>query len=310
MNEKNGYFVLSTNRVLSVSVSFNSEYQTNTALIEMFGELATQNAIVVDYMLKLDTSTKKFTIAAEAIRDKAAKDFSVAASAMSAYGAKHNNTVLEGMDRFTFSELRRSSLSKQLTDSAKIMEIITQNASNLESVDIDTSFISILTTDQTQIESIPLVPQNMIDQHKNDNTLLVSEIDIMRAILDKQIDKAMQIYRIKNLPFYLAYTAARKVRHHHLKRKLPVADTETTTGILELLVLEKNTESPLSGVKLLISRLNLIMESDQDGETYTDKLTPGNYQAKLSSEGYKDIEFVFVIEAGKTCTLQFLMEKI
>ena len=93
-----------------------------------------------------------------------------------------------------------------------------------------------------------------------------------------------------------------------MKRKAVVPDPETTTGILELLLLFKDSMEPAAGVSFVVSSLNISEISDAEGETYNDELVPGTYHGKLSLEGYKDIEFDFTIEAGKTCTLQFLME--
>ena len=163
-----------------------------------------------------------------------------------------------------------------------------------------------MSDDITQMEHLTVIPQNIIDDHKNDKIQFVALLDEMRKTL-VQTDKLMQLYRLKNIGFYLAYIAARKVRHHHLKRKLVVVDTETTTGILELLILDKTNVEPLGGVKLMIAALNLVTESDEDGETYTDCIAPATYQGKLMMDGYTTIDFDFVIEAGKTCSKQFLM---
>ena len=306
MEDQHGYFILSTNQILAVRDQYQAAFSTNQALSGLFDTLVLQKKSADVLALKLDTSTKESTLASEAIRDKAATDLSIAAAVASGYGAGNNNTDLKDLGRFTYTELRKCTLAKQLTDSKKIMGLINQHAAVLAHSGIDAGMIADLNDDVTQMEHLTVIPQNIIDEHKNDKVQFAALMDEMRKTL-VQIDKLMQLYRLKNMNFYLAYTAARKVRHHHLKRKLAVVDTETTTGILELLILDKTTEEPLAGAKLMVAALNLVVESDEDGETYTDCIAPATYQAKMMMDGYATIDFDFVIEAGKTCSKQFLM---
>ncbi|MEI8201546.1 MAG: hypothetical protein WCH34_00925 [Bacteroidota bacterium] len=308
MEDKNGYFLLSTDRFIALKAIFQSELDNNSELSEMFDHIIADQATAKGMALKLETSTIVFTKTSNAIRDKAAEDFSITASTMSGYGVKNNIDILSGMKRYTFSEIRGSSLTHQVTACNKIKEVIENYKVPLESIGIDAAIRNLLADDITKMGQLTAIPQDMIDQHAIDNKLFNDHLDLMRKKFREQIDKAMQIYRIKNINFFMAYTAARKVRHHHLKRKLKEVDLETTTGTLELLILEKTTLEPMVGVKLVVALLNLVAESDEDGETYTDEIKPGTYQGKLFFDGYQTIDFEFVIEAGKTCTLQFQME--
>jgi len=131
---------------------------------------------------------------------------------------------------------------------------------------------------------------------------------LTKKILDKEMEPFMEIYRQEFVEFYLAYLAARKVRHHHMKRKAKLPDLETTTGTVELLVLDKVRMEPLAGVNFMVMALNLSESTDMDGETYNDEIAPGSYAGVLSCDGYKSMSFDFVIKAGETSTLQFLME--
>jgi len=104
----------------------------------------------------------------------------------------------------------------------------------------------------------------------------------------------------------LAYTAARKVGHHHLKRK--IVPQLPTTGTLETMVVMKTTLAPVKGATLVIERVENTYITDADGETYTAGLAPGLYHARIVKTDCKDIVFDFSIVAGKTCALQFIME--
>jgi uncharacterized protein YcgL (UPF0745 family) len=160
-----------------------------------------------------------------------------------------------------------------------------------------------------KLQNLTKVPQNMIDNHKNTKILFLIKLDEMHKLLEEQIDGTMELYRIVNMGFYLMYTASRKVRHHHRKRKLPEIKEVITTGTLELMVLEKNTTEPLVNAKLLLAKLNLTLDVDMDGEVFKGDLEPDTYNASLICEGFEDIYFVFKIEAGKTTAMQFLMVK-
>jgi len=309
MEDKHSYFLLSLARSIATSVKFSSELTTNTVVAGLFNTLTTQNITANKMAMDLETSTKIYTKESDAVRDKSAQEISIAAQVASGFGAGNDNTDLKDLKRFTYWELRKSTLKQQITDSKMIMALIGTNATDLDGAGIDAALITSLNNGVTKMESLTAIPQNMIDLHKNNKILFEDFLDGIKKILDEQLDKAMLIYKLKNMAFYLAYLAARRVRHHHLKRKPKVIDPETLTGILELMVLYKDTLDPAAGVSLVVQLLSISETTDEDGETYNDELKPGTYHGKLTMDGYKDVEFDFTIEAGKTCSLQFLMEK-
>lgn len=310
MEDKYGYAMLSDSRVISTGKKFQTELDANEFLDGLFAQLTTNHTEEENLAIKLDVSTKEFTKEGVAIRDKAAFEFSIAASVASAYGTNKNITALVELNKYTYWFIRKSTLDDQLIHSKKILEVIGLNSAGLTTAGINAAMITTLTNDITQMNQLALVPQDMIDAHKATKTEFVNHMAASKIFMDTQLDKAMQLYRITNMDFYLLYTASRRARHHHMKRKLPIPDPETTTGILELMVLFKDSMESAAGVNFVVALLNIAETTDEDGETYNDLLAPGTYHGKLSLEGYNDIEFDFTIEAGKTCALQFLMEKV
>lgn len=258
--------------------------------------------------IKLDVSTKEFTKEGLAIRDKSAFEFGIAASVASAYGTTNHITALIELNKYTQWFIRKTLLDDQLIHCKKILEVISAHSAALAGAGINAAFITTLTDDITQMQALTVIPQDMIDAHKATKIEFVDHMEKSKKFLDKEMDKAMELYRITNMSFYLLYIASRRTRHHHMKRKLIAPDTETTTGILELLILFKEGLGPAAGTSLVVTGLNISEIADEEGETYNDGIVPGTYHGKLSMEGYKDIEFDFTIEAGKTCMLQFLME--
>ncbi len=310
MEDKHGYQVVSYGRILGLTTKFPDEFAANAGLKAMFDQFQIKKDAADKSLLKLDTSTKAHTASGKAIKEKAATDFNIAAFIGSGYGASNNKDDLKGLSVFTFTRLRNGSVKNQITDSKKILEIITPYADDLEDNGYDAALAAMLTDDLTQLETLTQVPQDMIDAHKAEKIIFVDHLNATNTFIEEQLDKTMKQYKIKNMAFYLSYLAARKVRHHHMKRPLVIPDPETTTGILELLVLFKDSMDPAAGVSLVVALLNISETTDAEGETYNDELAPGTYHGKLSLEGYKDIEFDFTIEAGKTCDLQFLMEAL
>jgi hypothetical protein len=308
MEDKYGYQVLSVGRTLGLTSKFPAEFAANVGLKALFDKLEDKNDLAIKSMLKLDTSTKAHTASGIAIKEKAATDFSIVASIASGYGAGNNNDDLKGLDRFTFTRLRNGSVVNQIADCAKIKEVINPFLTDLANNGLDAALVTLINDDLTQLETLTQVPQDMIDAHKAEKIIFVDIMDGIRKFEDEEVDKIMKQYKLKNMSFYLNYIAARKVRHHHMKRKLKLPDAETTTGTLETMLLFKDSMEPAKGASLVVAALNISITADEDGETYNDELAPGTYHGKISMEGYKDIEFDFTIEAGKTCDLQFLLE--
>jgi hypothetical protein len=310
MEDKYAYEVVSVGRTLNLTSKFPAEFTANVGLKAMFDKLQIQSDLAVKSMIKLDTSTKAHTESGKAIKEKAATDFSIVASIASGFGAGNNKDDLKNLARFTFSKLRNASVVNQITDSKKIKEIIGPYLTELADNGLDAALVTLIGDDLTQLETLTQVPQDMIDAHKAEKIIFVDILAGIRKFEDEQLDKTMQQYKIKNMSFYLNYIAARKVKHHHMKRKLVLPDEETTTGILEIMLLFKDTMSAAAGANVVIPLLNISETTDEDGETYNDEIAPSTYHGQISMEGYKDIEFDFTIEAGKTCDLQFLLEKI
>ena len=256
--------------------------------------------------LKLAGSTKEFTKAGKAIRSKAAEDLSIAAMVASGYGAAHAITLLKNLNVYTKSALRYDTLENQILNSKKIMEDITPSATVLATIGLDAAMMTLFTDDIAKLETLTVIPQDMIRAHKNEKILMETDMADDKKFLVEQLDKVMQLYKIKNMAFYLTYTAARRVMHHHIKRKLKPVDP--TTGTLEIMALAKSDLEAMVGATFLVESLGLTMMTDADGEIFKDGFAPGLYHGKLSKEGFKDVVFDFTIVAGKTCAVQFLME--
>lgn len=310
MEDKYMYNYESKRRVLDVAPRFNNELTANTGLAAMFAKLQIQTDDAGQSLILLDTSTKAHTKAGIAIKEKAALSFSIGASIATGYGNGNQIDDLKDLSEFTYSALIECSTVNQNTHSQKILDVIGGYATELANNGLDAAFTTLLHDDLHQLETLSKVPKNMIEAHKNTKIMFVKNLADSDKFEEEELDKTMQLYRIRNMAFYLAYTAARKARHHHTKRKFIAPDAETTTGILELMLLFKDTMEPAAGASFVVALLNISTTADEDGETYNDGLKPGTYHGQISMDGYKTIEFDFTIEAGKTCDLQFLLEKV
>ncbi len=312
MTDESIYFMESEKRIADLKnmPAYLAEINATPACLDLFTREEQFLTTSLEYQLKLNKSSKAFTIAGVEIREVVATDFGITASVMSSYGEKINNADLKGLTAYTYTKLNKEKVLDQLNDCKHILGLITTHAAGLVGYKIDAKYITGLQGLVAQLEQISKLPQDIIKQRAIDNTMYEDHEKLTKKFFEKEMDPFMEIYRKEYVEFYLAYVAARKVRHHHLKRKAILPDVETTTGILELLVLDKVSMEPLPGVQLLIASLNIVETFDEDGETYNDKIAPGSYQAKMFMEGYKDIEFSFVIEAGKYTTLQFVMEAV
>lgn len=309
MDDKTIYFMQSMKRTIGVGETFQSDLSNNPALATMFATLKDYESTAVDLSSKLYTTSKNATADSEALRDQSAQLLSIIASAASSYGKEVSIISLIELERFTFTSLRKSPAGIQIGQSKELFAVLDQYKVELKNCGIDDQMIDDAQKSIEKMETAAALPADIIDKHKNDKIMLNNHIDLCSKHL-KKMDDAMEIYRVKNLAFYLAYTASRKVRHHHIKRKAKTDNAETTTGFLELLIIDKASSEAIAGAKLTIAVLNIVNESDADGETYNDMLPIGTYQAKLSLDGYAEINFDFEIEAGKTCSKQFLMEKL
>jgi hypothetical protein len=81
------------------------------------------------------------------------------------------------------------------------------------------------------------------------------------------------------------------------------------SGILDLTVFDKLTGNPISGAKLTIPALNFQGTTSSSGKLLKNELAAGSYEAYLTCDTYKRLDFTFTIETKQTTILQLYMEK-
>lgn len=293
---------------LKSNTAFNTEITGTPATLDLFTRAEGYKTEKDNWQQKLVISSKAYTKIGQDKKDENARVFSDTAAVMKSYGEKITNADLMNLKKMTFTKLMNESVKQQLIDNNYILGLIEIHKTPLIGYKIDTAYKANLVALTADLESLCQLPLAVIEQHANDKKTYENMEKNAKKFYDAEMDPYMRIYRNAMVSLFLAYTASRRVRHHHLKRKPKVIDPETTTGILEIMLLFKASMDPAAGANYFISGLGISGTTDEDGETYDDELKPGTYHGKISMEGYKDIEFDFTIEAGKTCALQFLLE--
>jgi hypothetical protein len=312
MEDVNIYFIESQRRLVDMKTNpdYQGEISGTPATKQLFIRTEDDYNISLGWQQKLLVSSKPFTVAGVDIKSLAALNFSATAKAMSSYGVKISNSTLIGLKSLSYTKLYRKTTTALSADCENILALISQHAAGLADYKIDAPFTAKLVIIAKDLKDLTKLPLAVVTKHANDYDEYMLHEKKVRKFFDTEMDTFMQIYRLTDMGLYLAYLAARRSRHHHLKRKAKPIDPETTTGMLELLLLLKDSMAPAAGVNFVIVSLSISESSDEDGEIYIDGLAPGTYHGKLSMEGYKDIEFDLTIEAGKTCSMQFLMEAV
>jgi len=309
MEDSSLYYIESEARVMDLDLVevFHDEIVATGACTDFFGRGKGFYLEHLDWQQKLEKSSKQFTIAGVDIKVVCATNFSITASVMSSYGVKIEDSDLIGLKKFTYSVLNKKTPVAMLADCRNIISFIEPNLEGLGDYRIDEDYRDNLVDLADKLETLSKLPLAVIKQHANDKKQFEASEKKSRKFYDTEFDPFMEIYRIVDVSFYLAYTAARKVRHHHLKRKKP-AGPVPTTGTLETMVVMKTTLLPVAGATLVIERVEKTYITDADGETYTGGLLPGLHHGKIVKKDCNDIVFDFTIVAGKTCAMQFVME--
>ena len=310
MEDKSLYGIEMQGRIVGfvTDVRFQAEIHDTPACSDLFTRAGVYHIESLNWQQKLEKSPKQFTIAGVDVKELAATNFSITAMVMSSYGMKINNTDLIGLNAFTYSNLVKKTPVAMLADLRYIFNFIEPNAEALADYKIDEDYTTELETLANKFEAVTKLPQAVIKQHADDKKQWVEKEKEINKFYDKEFDTFMQIYRIADVTFYLAYTSARHVRHHHLKRKAPPIVPIPTTGTLETYVVMKITLVPLAEVSLFIDDNEVAILTDGNGETYSSGLAPGVHHGKLVKTDLKDVVFDFTIVAGKTSALQFMME--
>lgn len=312
MEDKNIYTIEMEKRVVDIknNINYSAEINGTPAALDLFTRAEGFLTESLDWQQKLEKSTKSYTVAGIEIKAAAATEFNITATVMSSYGVKIGNSDLIGLKSYTYSKLNHEGAVAQLADCNYILALIAAHSAGLADYKIDAAYTLRLVELVKKLDELTKLPQDVLKQHANDKKQYDDLERKIKKFYDTEMDPFMKVYRIANINLFLAYTAARKVRHHNMKRKPIVVDPEITTGILELLVLNKESMEAAAGVGFVVTALNVSGSTDGDGEIYTDGIVPGVYHGKLFFDGYKDVEFDFTIVAGKTCGMQFLMEKV
>jgi hypothetical protein len=81
------------------------------------------------------------------------------------------------------------------------------------------------------------------------------------------------------------------------------------TGTLDLLVLDAATGNPLSGALLSVPSISYQATTPASGKLLKNDLDSGTYEAILTCNNYKPLNFTFTIKNNETISLQYSMEK-
>ena len=308
MSDKKVYFHTMVNRV-----SFGcSENQTIVdKLLAFKNQVVTLNGFKTEaegyFQIIGDGSTNEITIENTSFKMEVSNPFSIAASLLGAYGTSVGNPILINMKHYTYNVLFTSKPQELKTTLAIILKAIDDFKIPLAAFGFDTVYVAKLIALDVKYSGSVLPPQNAIEARKIANELLDTCQEKTQIHLATLMDPTAEFFKMNDNAFYLLYRSTRKVTHHHMHVKVPIAPT-SLTGNLSVSIMDKLTGMPKQGVTLSVLQLNYIGLSTIDGETNIIDILPGTYAGKLSCTGCVDIDFNFTIVKGEETLLGFMME--
>ena len=144
--------------------------------------------------------------------------------------------------------------------------------------------------------------------HRHNVTLRIDEL--MREIdhlMKRRLDTAMVVIRNSHPMLYHDYLGSRRVMDTGHRRK-KTAEADPSVGYLFVTVRGVSDNVVIEGARLLVDE-TLIDETDEDGETYAEKLSPGTHRVRVECEGYTAYETNVSIESGDEMTLEVMLEE-
>ncbi len=303
------YFMSSVTRILISGVTFTLTVAKSVAFSDNMTSLGAKKLTADGYIMLLEDKTSGITTENLSLKRGLSIGFSIAGSLISAHGASIGDGELTAMDRYTFSELYRTKPDQVTASMASILAVIEANKVALAAHGITAPIILKLKAYNTAYSGKKENTKIAIDVHKDTKKLLDALIVDMKKDITTQMDKNAEFFRFDDMEYYLTYTSARKIAHHHMHDKTPVTP-DATTGNLALTAMNKATGELMSEVEFAVLSINYIAKTDINGEIAKDKLLPGEYTGTLSCPGFATINFTFNINIGEFTELGFMMEAV
>ncbi|MFH0893446.1 MAG: carboxypeptidase-like regulatory domain-containing protein, partial [Bacteroidota bacterium] len=103
------------------------------------------------------------------------------------------------------------------------------------------------------------------------------------------VDKMMLVFKDSNDRFYMRFKNSRQIidSGHKKSKTESEASAEAMKALVNISIIDANTNLPVEGAKVILGADNLTDESDEDGYSLIEAIEGGTHNLRIECEGYE-----------------------
>jgi hypothetical protein len=219
-------------------------------------------------------------------------------SILSFYASTVNNQKLLKKINFTRSELRNARDNELPGMSEQVHAEAVANAAAVLPFGLTAAMTAALLASLTSYVDHIARPRQALTETSAATEQLPPLFTSTTKLLEEQLDKGMELYRVSNPDFYTQYFNARII-----------VNSPTLTRSLQASFKDSVTNLPLEHVKVQVD-LDIFRRSSELGNIRVQSLDEGPHQLKANLPGYNEVIVNFNVITGETTKLTVLLVKI
>ncbi|MFH0894116.1 MAG: carboxypeptidase-like regulatory domain-containing protein [Bacteroidota bacterium] len=271
--------------------------EEEAALINTIAELAnsvqavkTKEAELEHIIEEQELSIMGVTENKNRIKEKLVRETVHVAGSIYAYASKTENYSLMGEVRVTDTFLKRKPDHMLIPFCQGIYDLAMNIGTViLNSYGADNTVLSEMNTVLDKFKLEAEAPEVANSRSVSNNRKIAKLIREIRLLWTNEVDKMMLVFRDTNDRFYMEFENARQIidTGHHKSNVESEASVEAMKALVNISVIDANTNLPVEGATVTLGKDNLTDESDEDGYSLIEAIDGGTHNLRIECEGYE-----------------------
>jgi hypothetical protein len=217
------------------------------------------------------------------------------------------DAVLEDAVDFKLFELMRMRRQTMINECENILKSGTDNEAALGDYGVDSAILAALADAVTDFKKKCNDPVEFREKRKTSTARLSGLMDKATQVLCRKVDRLIYLLPDIYADFRKLYANARIIIN--LPGKLRGSTPLAGTGMIDGRICSAFDESPVESALVYLVELDLMVESDEDGDYYFEEVPAGTYTLKVFADSYAEAtkESVEILDAAEV-TVDFDLE--
>jgi hypothetical protein len=254
------------------------------ALHDAFAKFVGKMSFIETIVIALQTEAKSFTAAKNNAKEDLVNKTDIVASGLRSLAHALGDEPLMIEVRFSPKRMLKQRYDVLIGKCNSILAIANAHNTELVNHGVDSNVITALSGAISAYVLKSQEPRKASDMRKEYNAELAAALKELTDLLKNEMDPMVHILPDLNTAFKGVYINARAIYDRHGKRRRPAP--VIGIGLIEGTITAAFDGSPVEGALVHNVELDLMVESDEDGDYYFENVPAGVYTIKVLADTY------------------------